>query len=143
MPQSLVKIYVHVIFATKGREPMIPPEYESEIYQRLQSNLIKMGADVLAINGMEDHVHLLLKLAATKSISETIRWSKGETSHWFNNKLMKNSDHYLYWQDGYAAFSVSEKELNSVEQYIQNQKGIHEQRAFAEEIEILKARTNE
>lgn len=138
MAPSLVNIYVHVIFATKGREPIILGAIESKVHERLQTNLTKMGSEVFAINGSEDHVHILLRLAPSKSIAETIRWSKGETSHWFNNKLAAHTSQLLYWQVGYTAFSVSEKELHNVKQYIINQKAIHHETAFAEEIEILK-----
>jgi len=140
MPQSIVNIYVHVIFSTKGREAMIKPLFEKDIYQRLLHDLIKMEVEVEAINGLEEHVHILLKLPSTRSISEVIRWCKGETSHWFNNKLMKDTKYRLYWQDGYTALSVSEKEVPLVKQYIENQKVIHESHAFAQEIEILKGK---
>ena len=136
--QSLVKIFVHVIFATKGREPMILPEFEVGVYQRLQRNLEKQEVEVIAINGMPEHVHIVLRLPSTKSTSEVIRWCKGETSHWFNNKRKQDQERQLYWQDGYAAFSVSENELHQVKEYVENQKEIHHQQTFAQEIEMLK-----
>ncbi|MGI9543486.1 MAG: IS200/IS605 family transposase [Cyclobacteriaceae bacterium] len=140
MSQSQVDIYVHVIFATKGREPMILPEYEADIYERLCVDLNKMGSEVIAINGMQEHIHILLKLPSSKSIAETIGWCKGETSHWFNNEKMKHQDHKLFWQDSYVAFSVSKKELKQMRRYVENQQAIHERHLFSEEIEILKGK---
>ena len=136
MPQSLVKIWVHVIFSTKNREPFIVPPYEYEIYRHIRENFYQLDCQVLALNGMEDYLHILLKLPATKSTVEVLRYAKGETAHWFNEQYIPT--HALYWQDGYAAFSVSESLLNKVKEYIDHQKDIHKRRSLDEELRLMR-----
>ncbi len=138
MPQSSVKLWVHIIFSTKNREPFLVPPYEYEIYHRMRENLYKLSCEVLALNGMEDHLHILLKLPATKSIAEIVRYVKGETSHWFNEQYIPT--HALYWQDGYAALSVSESLLDKVKVYIDYQKEIHKKRSLEEELKMMRKR---
>ena len=138
MPQSLIKLWVHVIFSTKNREPFLVPPYEYEVYCRIRENLYKLDCEVLALNGIEDHLHILLKLPATKSIAEVVRYAKGETSHWFNEKYLPT--HGLYWQDGYAAFSASESLLNKVKGYIDHQKEIHKKRSLDKELKMIRKR---
>ncbi len=135
MPQSFVKIWIHVIFSTKHRAPLIEPHLEREIYIHMRENLCASGCEVMASNGMEDHVHLLFKLPSSKSVANVVMNAKGETSHWFNQQYQPN--YALYWQDGYAAFSVSESLLPKVKDYIDNQKTIHKNRSLNEELRII------
>lgn len=111
-------------------------ELEQEVYDRLTRNFNMMDCLVKAINGMPEHVHILMQLPPTHSISVAVGWVKGEASHWFNEKYLP--DHTLFWQKGYSAFSVSRANLTKVEAYIQNQKVIHQNRTFEEEINMFR-----
>lgn len=133
MSHSYNKIWIHVIFATKEREPLIRLEIEQVIYQHIKEQLIETGCPVRIINGMPEHVHLLFLLNPQKAVTDVLKQVKGNTSHWINEQdLMKGK---FAWQTGYAAYSVSESQLEKIYKYILNQKENHRKKSFAEEYE--------
>lgn len=97
---------------------MITPPYECEIYRQMREKLYALGGKVLALNGTEDHIHLLFGFPVTTSLANVMQSVKGGTSHWFNKQYYPK--HTLYWQNGYGAFSVSESLLPKVKAYIDN-----------------------
>ncbi len=135
MPHSYNKIWVHVIFATKDREPLIAQEKESLVYNHIKEQLREMGCPVRIVNGMPDHIHLLFLLNPQKSISEVIKHVKGNTSHWINAQDF--ADGKFAWQSGYASYSVSESQLEKVYNYILGQKQQHQRVSFMEEYEAF------
>ncbi|MCU0392192.1 MAG: IS200/IS605 family transposase, partial [Thermoflexibacter sp.] len=117
--QSYVKIWVHTVFSTKNRQPLISSKIEAKVHQLLKDELITMGCFVQIINGMEDHVHLLFLLNNQKSIAEVMKNVKGATSHTINQENMTHEK--FAWQGGYGALSVSDRRVGEVEKYIKNQ----------------------
>ena len=138
MPQSLVKIWVHIVFATKHREPLIVSEYEPVIHAYLKKILNGKSSRVLAIGGMSDHVHILCSLPATLSISSLVKFLKGGASHWFNETYPSLTP--LYWQNGYGAFSISPNNLDKVKTYVDRQKEIHTKRTLDQELTLIAKR---
>ncbi|KAB1063220.1 IS200/IS605 family transposase [Salibacter halophilus] len=133
MPQSFNKIWIHVIWATKYREPIIELDIEQKVHQFMSDQLREHGCPVRIINGMPDHVHCLFLQNPKKSISEIIKQVKGSTSFYVNqNELITGK---FSWQKGYGAFSVSESDVERVFQYIKNQKRHHQRKSFQEEFE--------
>jgi putative transposase len=133
MPHSYNKIWIHAIFATKEREPLIRLETEQIIYEHIKEQLIELGCLVRIINGMPEHVHLLFLLNPQKAITDILKQVKGNTSHWINEQdLIKEK---FAWQTGYAAYSVSESQLEKVYNYILNQKQHHKKKSFTQEFE--------
>jgi REP element-mobilizing transposase RayT len=131
MPHSFNKIWIHAIWATKERYPLIHPIIEKKVYDYMATEFIDSGCPVRAIHGMPDHVHCLFLLNPQKPISEIIKQVKGSTSHWINEQnLIKEK---FSWQIGYAAYSVSESVLEKVFQYIINQKQHHQKTNFTKE----------
>jgi len=131
MSHSLNKIWVHAIWSTKEREPLINPSIENKVHTLLKEQLHEMGCYVKIINGMPDHVHCLFLLNRERSISEVIKQVKGSSSHYINQR---NFIHEQFaWQTGYGAFSVSESAIAKVFDYIQNQKRHHQKRSFQQE----------
>jgi REP element-mobilizing transposase RayT len=137
MPHSFVKIWIHAIWATKEREPLIHSHVETNIHQYLSEQLRELGCPVRIINGMPDHIHCLFLLNPQKSIAEIIKQIKGSSSHHINqNNLIAEK---FAWQTGYAAYSVSESIVERVFQYIRNQKQHHSKKNFQQEYdEFLK-----
>jgi REP-associated tyrosine transposase len=133
MPHSFNKIWVHSIWATKERQPLISNNAEKKIYDLLRQELIEMGCPVRIINGMSDHVHLLFLLNPQKSMAEVIKQVKGSSSHSINEQNLIPGK--FLWQTGYAAYSVSESQLEKVFQYIRNQKSHHKKQTFLKEYE--------
>ena len=116
MPHSFNKIWIHAIWATKYRQPMIHRSVENNIYQFIAEQLRAQGCPVRIINGMPDHIHCLFLLSPQKSIAEVIKQIKGSSSHFINqtNLIVEN----FSWQTGYAAFSVSASIVEKVFHYI-------------------------
>jgi putative transposase len=135
MPHSYVNIWIHSVWGTENRQPLLVQEIEYKIYSLIKEQYENMGCPVRIINGTENHVHSLFLLSPQKSIAEVIKQVKGYSSHFINqNKLSK---YQFNWQGGYAAFAVSQSNLDKVFYYIKNQKEHHRERTFMEEYEIL------
>jgi putative transposase len=128
---SYNKIWIHAVYATKGRAPLINSKIEKIIYNQKKAELIEMECPVRIINGMPDHVHLLFLQNPKMAITSIIKQVKGSSSHWINEQNF--CEEKFAWQVGYAAFSVSESQIEKVYQYILNQKKHHKQKSFVEE----------
>ncbi len=128
MSQSLVSNRVHVIFSTKERLPSIAPEHQ----QRLWSYIIGIGKrldiPVLAIGGMEDHIHVLIALPPTTPLAKAVQAIKANSS-----RLMRRTVREFEWQKGYGGFSVSASAMDATAEYVRNQKKHHQKRDFKAE----------
>ena len=133
MSHSFNKIWIHAIWATKNRQPLIHPDKEKIIHEFIRKELTDCGCRVRIINGMPDHVHSLFLLNREKSIAEVIKQVKGCSSHDVNEQNLIPQK--FAWQTGYAAFSVSESQLEKVYRYIANQKAHHRKQSFMQEYE--------
>ena len=125
------KIWIHAVFATKDRKPVIQPQLIQPVHDELRKQLVETGCFVDCIGGVSDHVHLLFLLNPVKSIAEVIKQVKGASSHTINQQAM--IEPRFAWQTGYGAFSVSEGHLPRVRQYIHNQEEHHKKQTFADE----------
>ena len=123
MAQSLADIILHIVFSTKGRQPMIQPEIESELYPYLNIICQKFNSSMIRINGVSDHLHILLSLGRTLSVSKLIEELKSQSSRWIKTKGPQYRD--FAWQNGYGCFSVSRSNVESAIKYIANQKEHH------------------
>ncbi len=131
MSHSFNKIWIHVIWSTKGRTPLIKSTVENKVHQFISDQLRDQGCPIRIIYGMPDHIHCLFLLNPTKSIAEIIKQIKGTSSHNVNqNNLIAEK---FAWQTGYAAYSVSESAVDKVFEYIKNQKKLHQKKTFEQE----------
>src|SRR5262245_32533087 len=106
MAQSLAQIYVHIVFSTKNRTPWLnDASLRRELHRYLHGACRNQECPALAVGGVEDHVHLLIRLGKTTSVSELIRENKTEATRWVRAKTNDLAE--FYWQNGYGAFSVS------------------------------------
>jgi len=137
MPHSFNKIWIHAIWSTKERQPLISSTAENKIHNFLREELIEIGCPVRIINGMPDHVHSLFLLKPKKAVAEIIKYVKGVSSHSINDQNLISKK--FSWQTGYAAYSVSESQLERVFQYIVNQKQHHKKKTFLQEYDELVA----
>ncbi len=138
MSHSLVKIWVHAIIGVKYRENLIIPKYEKLIYKILSREIYKTGCNLFAIGGTENHVHILIMVKSTVSISSVMKQVKGASSRMISRLKLCSED--FYWQIGYGAFSVSEKNLKGVIRYIKTQKEHHQKVNLSEELKSFRAR---
>ncbi|MHC0444514.1 IS200/IS605 family transposase [Flavobacterium sp. 3-218] len=120
---SFTKLWVHAIWAAKHRQELIDFSIEKRVHDYIRDELIDLGCPVRIINGMPDHVHVLFLLNPKKTIADVIGRVKGGSSHSINgeNLILEK----FAWQTGYAAFAVSESQLDVVYNYIKNQKKHH------------------
>jgi len=136
MPQSLVKNNIHLVFSTRARENNL----RIEDYPYLRAYLIGLLSEehcyLQELGGTENHIHILLALNKTLSISEIVRKIKSNTSRWLHQRYNKP----FSWQEDYGAFSVSQSKIDVVRKYIQNQIEHHRKKGFKDEFrEFLKA----
>ncbi|RJE75425.1 IS200/IS605 family transposase [Reichenbachiella sp. MSK19-1] len=131
MSHSFNKIWIHAIWATKERRPLINQSIEQKIHRYIAEQLKEQGCPVRIINGMPDHIHCLFLLNPQKSIAEVIKQIKGSSSHFINqNNLTVDK---FAWQTGYAAYSISQSVLDKAFHYIRNQKEHHQKKTFQQE----------
>jgi putative transposase len=128
---SYTKIWIHLVWATKKRAPVLQKQIRQKLFPHMLENARAKKIHVDFINGYIDHVHILLSLAAGQSIAQVVQLIKGESSWWINkNKLTTN---VFEWQSDYFAVSVSESGVNQVRDYIKNQEIHHSKQSFDEE----------
>lgn len=131
MPQSLSKLYVHIIFHTKYNQPMILPEVEKELYAYI-GGIIKENQSIpIKIGGVKDHLHILAAMSKNISLAKFVEEIKRNSSRWIKTKDSEYKN--FAWQGGYAGFSVSPSVLDRVVRYIENQKIHHQKQSFQSE----------
>ena len=131
MPQSLVRMLIHVVFSTKNRVDSITPEIENDLFGYMHGIVENNNSKLLSANGTTNHVHLLISLGRVVPISELIGDIKRDSSVWIKQQNSKYED--FYWQQGYGAFSVGQTEDEMVMKYIANQKEHHKTKDYKTE----------
>ncbi len=131
MGQSLVKNYIHLVFSTKNRLPLITNDIEPELYAYLGGICSSLDCTPIKIGGIEDHVHILCLLSKKIALMKLLEEVKGHSSKWIKTKGNDFKD--FSWQNGYGAFSVNPAEVDVVINYIANQREHHRNRTFQEE----------
>ena len=127
----LLKIWIHLVWATKNREPILTQDIRQQVFSHIRENASKKNIYVDFVNGHVDHVHCLISLNQEQTIAKIVQLIKGESSFWINkNNLCRQK---FEWQDEYFAVSVSESGINKVREYIKNQEEHHKKRSFREE----------
>ncbi len=129
-----VRIWVHAVWTTKKRDPLLKNKNKRiDLFKHIKSNAKQKGIYLDFINGVSDHVHVLISLACDQTIAQVIAWLKGESSRYINeNKL---TEVYFDWADDYYAVSVSQSGVEAVRNYLKKQEIHHENKTFAEECE--------
>lgn len=131
MPQSLAKLYIHLIFSTKNRERILGDDARADLHSYLGGILRDLDSPAVEINSEPDHIHILLNLSRTHSLSDVIMQVKRGSSAWLKSKDARYG--LFHWQSGYGAFSVSQSAVNDVRTYIRDQREHHRTRTFQEE----------
>ena len=135
MSQTFYKIWIHLLWSTKNREPSLHEGIRQRVYLHMREKARVEGFHLDTVNGTADHSHCLISLQPKFSISEVVNKLKGESSHWINSEKLTKT--HFAWQGGYAAFSVSESQVEKVRKYILDQEVHHRRLSFAEEVQKL------
>lgn len=130
---SYTQLLYHIVFATKNRMPVIEPQWQRQLYVLLYRQILRHRGKVFRINGMPDHVHMLVSLAPIFSLSEVMKIVKQETS----KQIADVIPGWWGWQDGYGAFSCSFREKDRIINYIVNQQVHHGRENFNDEYRRL------
>lgn len=137
MANTYSKIHIQLVFAVKNRNGVIASNWKDELYKYITGIIQKNGHKLLIINGMPDHIHILIGLRLNQSISDLVRDIKSHSSKWINEKQLVIGR--FEWQEGFGAFSYGAYQVNDVIKYIQYQEEHHRKISFKEEyLEFLK-----
>lgn len=137
MSQSLSKVYLHIIFSTKDRLPLINSQIEKDLIRYMSGILRNLDCPAIKIGGTSNHIHILNSLSRTMTQSKMIAILKKDSTKWIKSKDLKFRN--FHWQNGFGIFSVSASNVKSVIKYIENQNDHHKVKSFKEEyMEFLK-----
>jgi REP element-mobilizing transposase RayT len=125
IPMPYWQLFYHIVWSTKNRESLITPEIEPRVYELVRSKAKSLEASVLALNGMADHVHLIVSIPPKVAIARFIGQIKGVTSTRLNQSHVVS--HPFAWQDEYGVFSFDKKRLPPHVAYVEHQKEHHAQ----------------
>jgi REP element-mobilizing transposase RayT len=131
MPGTFSQLYIQYVFAVKGRNNLLLPSFEEEVYKYIAGIITGKDQKPLAVNGMPDHIHILVGLKPSMRISDLIRDIKNNSTNFINEKGWLKQK--FCWQEGYGAFSYSESNYEKVIDYIRNQKQHHAKNTFRQE----------
>jgi putative transposase len=131
MSNTYTQLYIHLVFAVKGRKSFIQYSWEDELYKYITAVVQNDKHKMLAINGMPDHIHIFVGLQPAISIADLVKDIKRASNSWINEKgFIKEK---FEWQIGYGAFSYGKSQIERVCNYIANQKNHHNKLAFKKE----------
>jgi REP element-mobilizing transposase RayT len=133
MRRNKLALYIHLVWATWDRLPLITSDIERRLHRNIESEARKQGCDVLVINGVQDHIHLLVSLPATITIANLVKQVKGVSSHFVSETLRPATQ--FKWQANYGAFTVSRWDVDRIIGYIQRQKEHHAAETVLQEYE--------
>jgi putative transposase len=132
MSHSFIQVYIHAVFSTKDRRKIISKEIRPQLWSFMAGICRNKGMKPLAINGMDDHAHVLFNMQPDLSVAQAVGMIKANSSRW-----MKQHQTGFAWQEGYGAFTVSLEDTAAVARYIRNQEEHHRTVTFEQEFLIL------
>jgi putative transposase len=135
MANTYTQIHLQLVFAVQYRASLIQDNWKDELYKYMTGIVQEQKHKLIIVNGMPDHIHMLIGMRPTQSLSGLMQDVKGSSSAWVNEKRLTKSR--FQWQEGYGAFSYSKKELPAIISYIKNQEDHHRQKNFIEEYKKL------
>lgn len=121
------RLYYHLVWATKNREPLIQPEIENRLFGYIVNKAAESGVYIYAINGWDDHIHLVASIPPKHAVADVVKRLKGASSHNLNH--VGGLDGSFGWQRGYGALTVGEQHRPIAEAYVQNQKEHHQKQS--------------
>jgi putative transposase len=137
MAQTHLSLHVHLVFHTKGNQPVIREEWRKDLHAFLGGCVRTAGCIPEAVGGTNDHAHILAGFRAVHRLADMVKDIKVASSKWVHREI---GDRLFSWQGGYGAFSVSPLQIANVQRYIVNQMEHHRVKTSQDEyVELLKA----
>jgi len=131
MANTYTQLYFHVIFAVKGRRNHISKKWKDELYKYITGIILNKSQKLMIINGMPDHLHLLIGTKPNCNLSDLVRDIKANSSKWINEKQFIKGK--FEWQTGFGAFTIGQSQISKIVNYIKNQEVHHTKKTFKEE----------
>jgi putative transposase len=131
MPQSFTRLYAHLVFSTKNREPLLDAGIRSRVHAYMATIVRNMDSPFVVVGGVADHVHILFDMGKLHAPADFVEEVKRESSKFV--KTLDPAYSNFYWQRGYGMFSVSPTHLADVERYVRNQEEHHRKESFQDE----------
>src|SRR6185503_5561887 len=131
MANTFSQIYIQTVFAVSGRLSLVTSDFKEELQKYITGIVTKQGQKLIRINGMSDHLHILIGLRPAKALADLVRDIKSDSSEWINKKKLASGK--FAWQEGYGAFSYGHSQLDMIIRYIQNQEKHHRRKSFRNE----------
>lgn len=131
MANTYTQLYAHVVFTVKGRNNLISNQWKERLYQYITGIITNKNQKLMIINGMPDHVHLLIGFKPDCNLSDLVRDIKANSSKWINENGFVNEK--FEWQSGFGAFTIGQSQIQRVVKYILNQEEHHRKKSFREE----------
>jgi putative transposase len=121
---SFWRLYYHLVWATHDRRPLITPAVEHQLFPYVEKKAHEFQTIVYALNGIEDHIHLVVAIPPRYAVAEVVKSLKGASSHFLNHGDLPIE---FSWQRGYGVFSLGEHQRPAAEAYVRAQKEHHRQ----------------
>ncbi|OWY64360.1 transposase [cyanobacterium TDX16] len=128
MRANFTQLYVHCVWATWDRLPLITLDIQKLVYATIIRECEQLKCTVIAVGGIEDHIYLLTGFLPSINISDLIKQIKGSSSHFITHEIKPGE--FFKWQGSYGAFTVSRNDIDSVANYIRNQTEHHLQKSI-------------
>jgi len=135
MANTFSQIYIQTVFAVENRQSLIKPNFKEELHRYITGIVRNQGQKLIAINGMPDHVHILIGLKPAMALADLVREIKANSTKFINEQGLVHGR--FNWQEGYGAFSYGHSQLDRIIRYIQNQEAHHQKQSFKEEYMTL------
>ena len=131
MANTFSQIYIQTVFAVSNRQSLIKPEFREDLYKYITGIVTNQGQKLIAINGVADHVHVLIGLRPAMALADLVQEIKADSANFINkNRWVRGR---FSWQEGYGAFSYGHSQLDTIIRYIQNQELHHKRISFKNE----------
>jgi len=131
MANTFSQIYIQTVFAVSGRLSLITSDFKEELHKYITGIVQKQGQKLIRINGIPDHLHILIGLKPAMALANLVRDIKSDSSDWINRKKLARGK--FAWQEGYGAFSYGHSQLDTIVRYIMNQEKHHRRGSFRDE----------
>ena len=135
MANTFSQIYIQTVFAVSNRESLIKPNFKEELYKYITGIVKNQGQKLISINGIPDHVHILIGLKPAMALADLVKEMKADSSNFINKRRLVHGR--FSWQEGYGAFSYGHSQLDTIISYIHNQEKHHSRRSFKDEYLML------
>ncbi len=129
-------LLIHAIWSTLNQKPQLNKKIQTEVIEHVIQNAKKRSIEIYAVCGGIDHLHVIIRLHSSQSLSQVIHNIKGEVSFWINTQNFTKEP--FQWQEGFNAASLSPSNKRKMKKYLYNHKLIHENMTYLQEVRMLK-----